>query len=103
MSEPVNELEIARLGDHIRSIRTAQKLSRSDLADRCNCSQATIRYVEEKGENPKIGTIQSIAQAFGLTLVELLQECENLDQSSAFSEVNNDDDSGGLQPQRGGR
>jgi transcriptional regulator with XRE-family HTH domain len=58
--------ELAR---HIRSHRTAQKLSQRELAERAGTSHSAISRIESGRHRITVDTLQRIAQALGVDLI----------------------------------
>ena len=63
---------IIAVGKKIRKIRTQKKLSQQKLADLCNLELSQINRIELGLINTSISHISSIAEAFGVHPMELL-------------------------------
>ena len=59
------------LGEAIRQLRNKRGLSQEDLAHAAGVTTGTVSTIERGNSNPTWGTVKRIAQAFGVTIVEL--------------------------------
>ncbi|MCX8065981.1 MAG: XRE family transcriptional regulator [Candidatus Hydrogenedentes bacterium] len=62
------------LGQHIARLRLERKLSREDLAKKCNCSVDIIASLEEGKLSPSLAPLLQIARALGVHLGNLLDD-----------------------------
>lgn len=69
------------IGERIRQYRTARSLTLVELAEQCEISSSFLSQIERDQANPSIGTLQRIAHAFGLTMVEFFQDGQPNDLS----------------------
>lgn len=59
-------------GSRIKEIRTQKGLTQKELGRKCEIAESTIRRYELGSLNPKIETLQKIANALGVPVTELL-------------------------------
>ena len=64
--------ELQKLGNHIKSLRKERKLTISALCYKNGLEPSTISRIEKGLVEPKYLTLLSIANAFNLTLSEFL-------------------------------
>ena len=64
---------IASLGDRVRDARARRGMSRKALAHGSDVSERYLAQVESGETNPSIMVLRHVAQALGVTLVELLE------------------------------
>jgi transcriptional regulator with XRE-family HTH domain len=57
-----------QVGDHLRDVRTRQRLSVRALAARAGCSPSFISQVEHGQASPSISSLERLVQALGMTL-----------------------------------
>lgn len=71
------------VGENIKRIRLEKKLTQKQLGDLCKppMADSAIRRYEADKVNPKIETIQKIANALGVTLFEIIDDFEKLERS----------------------
>jgi transcriptional regulator with XRE-family HTH domain len=62
----------AAVAEHVRELRTARGWSLDELAGRSGVSKGMVVQVEGARTNPSIGTLCRLADAFGVTIAELL-------------------------------
>jgi transcriptional regulator with XRE-family HTH domain len=60
------------VGDNVARLRKAQGLSQEDIAERSGFSQQYISGLERGRRNPTVVTLFEIAQALGVSHVELV-------------------------------
>ncbi len=64
---------LSGLGDNIRGARTKQGISAEELSRRSGINMRTIYQIENsEQENPRLTTIQKIAEGLGVGLTDLL-------------------------------
>lgn len=63
----------AAVADHVRSLRQARGWSLDELAGRSGVSKGMVVQIEGARSNPSIGTLNRIADAFGVTVARLLE------------------------------
>ena len=63
---------LTRFGDRLRSLRTDQGHSQEDLADLCDLDRTYISGIERGKRNVSLRNLEVIANAFELSLAELL-------------------------------
>ena len=62
-----------KLGERIKQARQARGLSQKVVADRANISTKALGFIERsESEDPKLSSIEGIAEAMGLTIEELV-------------------------------
>ena len=66
------------VGERIKKIRLEKGLTQKQLAEKCGLFDSTIRKYESGRQNPKIGTVEKIANALGVETSELLYEQSEL-------------------------
>ena len=59
-------------GSKIKEIRLQKQLTKKQLGDKCGMYESQIRKYETGKANPKIETLQKIADALGVPVTELL-------------------------------
>lgn len=65
------ELLIA-IGKNIKKIREEKNISQAELAARCNYEKSNMSRIESGGTNPTIGTLLTISESLGTTIIQLL-------------------------------
>lgn len=60
------------VGAKVLQLRTAQGLSREVVAVRAGIGSATVRRIEEGTHDTRIGTLEALAAALGVTASDLL-------------------------------
>ncbi len=68
------------LGERIRALREARDMTQSDLAKRCgwdSAGQARIGNYEKNRREPNLADLRKIAQALGVSLMDLVNEGSN--------------------------
>jgi transcriptional regulator with XRE-family HTH domain len=63
----------AAVADHVRGLRHARGWSLDELAGRSGVSKGMLVQIEGARSNPSIGTLNRIADAFGVSIARLLQ------------------------------
>lgn len=61
------------VGDRIREIRTSKKLSQKQLGDACGIPDSGIRKYESGAQQPRIDTLQRLAEALNVTVIDFFQ------------------------------
>ena len=64
---------LERLAVNIRSLRVKARLSQEAFAQKSDISRPTISRIENGDHNPRLSTIEHLANALGVDLVTLLQ------------------------------
>jgi len=62
------------VGNVIRKLRLARKMSQSELANRSCLSQSFIHYIEEGKKSPTVRTLEKLATGLGVHPSILLAE-----------------------------
>lgn len=62
------------VAENIKQIRKNKGLTQKALGKNCNLAESTIRQYELGFRNPKIETLQKIANGLGVSIKELLQD-----------------------------
>ena len=62
------------LGSKIRHHRKERGLTLTELADQCDISPSFLSQIERDQANPSVGTLHTIAQAFGLSLATFFED-----------------------------
>ena len=60
------------LADNIRDYRKAKHLSQEELADACELHRTYIGSIERGGRNVTLSTLEVLAKALGVSVIELL-------------------------------
>jgi XRE family transcriptional regulator, regulator of sulfur utilization len=60
------------MGRRLRKLRKEQDMSRAELAHRAGISREYVRRLEAGDFDPTVGTVQKLARALGVPLMELL-------------------------------
>lgn len=60
------------IGENIKKIRKEKRLTQKELAQRLNVSQANLAQYENGKRNPKLATLQKIADALEVSVSDLL-------------------------------
>lgn len=79
------------IGDSIRMARTEKKMTQAQLAAEMHVSAAMISQYERGERNPKIETINKIAEVLGVPVAQLIPELEvmsGLQAKSAYQLIN---------------
>lgn len=66
-----NGVKNTKIGLKIKLERTKLNISQEDLAFRANVNKNTIGAIERGTQSPTFDTLESIAEAFGITVQEL--------------------------------
>ena len=64
------------VGETIRALRKAMKISQEKLADRIDSHQVYISEIEKGEKLPSLATLYKIAKSFGMTLTQLVAMIE---------------------------
>jgi transcriptional regulator with XRE-family HTH domain len=72
LARPAPGLDLAALGQHIRTERLRQRLSLEALAERAGVSRSMLSEIERGGKVPTIVVLDRIAAGLGSSLVRLL-------------------------------
>lgn len=71
--KPSNAL-LETLADNIRAFRASKGLSQDELADICGLHRTYIGSVERRERNVTLSTLEAIAQALGISVLEILTD-----------------------------
>lgn len=74
------------VGERIKKTRLKKSMTQKELADKCGIDSANLRKYEAGKQNPKLGTIEKIAEALGVHEAELLYGPEE-NPLAAFTEI----------------
>ncbi len=80
------EKDLERIGQKIKEIRLAKKLTQSSLASSCDVDIRTIQRIEKGTFNMSLKILYSISEALGIIPSELLTNKESENKGSIFSE-----------------
>lgn len=69
-----NEVDELRLGQRLRQLRQARRLTLRELAERAGVTESFLSQVEREVASPSIASVQRIARALGLSIAELFAE-----------------------------
>lgn len=75
------------VADNIRRIRIEKGMTQEKLAQSCGMQISYIGMIEIRRKNPKLSTIQRIANGLGVHYLELLTPCNQDNSSSQVSEA----------------
>ena len=64
------------IADNIRAFRQDKSLSQEELADICDLHRTYIGSIERCERNATLSTLETIAAALGVTVIELLTKRE---------------------------
>lgn len=62
------------IGENIQRIRKEKGLTQKQLGERLNMTQSAIGQFENDKTSPKIGTIDKIASALGVNIVDIMEQ-----------------------------
>lgn len=68
-------------GQCVRTLRQEQGWTQVEFSERCGFYQTYLSRIENGQANPTLNAIEVIANAFGLTIFELLERVQNLSRS----------------------
>ena len=68
MEEKTNNSERLRIGHRIAELRKSQKLTQSQLAERCGIQQSHIARIETGHYSVGLDTLSQIATSLGMTI-----------------------------------
>lgn len=74
----------AILAENVRACRKELGLSQEKLADRCELHRTYIGSVEREERNVSLSTLEVLAQALGVSVVELLTPRANHGQEDSL-------------------
>ncbi|MDR3540765.1 MAG: helix-turn-helix transcriptional regulator [Desulfosporosinus sp.] len=63
-----------RLAVNLRRLRKGRGWTQQELAGKANVPQSSIHYIERGVRNPRVSTVEKLAVALGVDIVELLRE-----------------------------
>lgn len=63
----------AKLGNNLKRIREAKKMSQGDVMRGMGCSRSYISNIENGKTNPTLETISKLAKVLGVNITELLK------------------------------
>jgi len=63
----------AAVARHVRRLRSARNWSLDELAGRSGVSKGMVVQIEAARTNPSVGTLSRIAEAFGVSITDLLE------------------------------
>lgn len=63
-------------GKHVRFLRRIHGMTQGDLAERVGVERTSITNIEGGNQNPTLGTVERIANAFGVHAFQLLRGIE---------------------------
>lgn len=69
---------VVRVGNRIRELREAQKLSQREFAQLVGKARSLVTYVEKGTKVPSLETLEAFAKALGVTVSELVSERDEL-------------------------
>lgn len=81
---------MSNIGKNIKKIRSVKKLSQSAFAEKFNLSRTSVGAYEEGRAEPKIETLISIANSFGISIDYLLTKDLTVNEIHNFKHHTND-------------
>lgn len=69
----VNMNDSAKLGNNLKRIREAKKMSQGDVMRKMGCSRSYISNIENGKTNPTLETISRLAKVLDVSTTELLK------------------------------
>jgi len=72
---------VKTIGDNLRRIRAAQRLSLAELAAQSNVAKATLANLEKGRGNPTIETLWALALGLGVAFSDLLEQVDAVEVS----------------------
>lgn len=60
-------------GEAVRQIRTREQVSVSTVAGRLGCTTQRIYQIENSSLDPRLSTVVRVAEALGVTAVEIVE------------------------------
>jgi transcriptional regulator with XRE-family HTH domain len=60
------------LSDRLKKLRAAKGWSATDLATKAGVSRRSIGYLEDENMQPRMGTLNKLARALGVSVSELV-------------------------------
>ncbi len=66
--------ELQKLGNRLKSVREAKKLSQEELANICNFDRTYISLIERAKRNPSYFNLLKLSVGLGISLSQLLEE-----------------------------
>lgn len=73
MTETTVTAVTAAVAEHVRALRLTRGWSLDELSGRSGVSKGMVVQIEAARTNPSVGTLCRLAEAFGVTIVQLLQ------------------------------
>lgn len=80
------EIELKRIGQRIKGIRLAKKLTQSSLASSCDIDIRTIQRIEKGTFNMSLKIFFALSNSLEISPCELLNNTELDNKSSIYSE-----------------
>lgn len=65
------------VAENIKRIRKERGFTQKQLAEKCGMTESTLRQYEIGYRNPKIETLHKIAKGLGVSIILLVDGCEN--------------------------
>lgn len=62
-----------QMGRRLKKLREEQDMSRAELAERAGISREYVRLLEAGHYDPTVGTLQKLAKACGVSVIDLLR------------------------------
>jgi len=62
-----------KVGQHIQKLRESKGMSQQDLAAKCNFEKSNMSRLEAGRVNPTLSTLEKVAKALDVNLVELFR------------------------------
>ena len=72
---------LVALSERIRNLREQKKWSQEEFADICGLHRTAIGFLERAERNPRLGTLLTLSEGFGITVSELLYGLETRTQA----------------------
>ncbi|WP_394940707.1 helix-turn-helix domain-containing protein [Psychromicrobium sp. YIM B11713] len=71
-SESEDKIDLISLGRRVRHLRKGAQLTLDDLAEKINSSPSAVSLIENGKREPKLGLLQAMAKALGVSIEQLL-------------------------------
>jgi transcriptional regulator with XRE-family HTH domain len=75
------------IGDNIKRIRTAKKLSQKEVTINAKLDTAQYSRIENGKTDPSVNTLERIAKAIGISLSDLFSSTEELKEINSYDKT----------------
>jgi transcriptional regulator with XRE-family HTH domain len=73
-----------KIGENIKRIRTAKKLSQKEVISVANLDSAQYSRIENSKTDPTVTTLEKIAKALGVSLSDLFASTDELKEINSY-------------------